>query len=143
MIVIDACGAGALPDAAAYGDPADANTIAHVAEDAGGLHLPTFERLGLGSIVAVQGVPPAGRPALHGRLHPLGPGKDSTTGHWELMGVVAPVAPPTFPDGFPPRVIATIERISGRAVLGNEPSDGLAAIERYGEQQRDEGALIV
>ena len=73
VIVIDACGAGALPDAAAYGDPADANTIAHVAEDAGGLHLPTFERLGLGSIVPVQGVPPAADPALHGRLHPLGP----------------------------------------------------------------------
>src|SRR3954466_9678223 len=78
VIVIDACGAGALPDAADYGDPPDANTIAHVAEAVGGLDLPTLQGLGLGSIVPVAGVAPAEAPALHGRLHPLGPGKDST-----------------------------------------------------------------
>jgi phosphopentomutase len=142
VVVLDACGVGALPDAADYGD-ADTNTLAHLARAAGGLELPLLGELGLGSILPLQGVAPAAAPALHGRLHPLGPGKDSTTGHWELMGVVAPVAPPTFPDGFPPQVIATIERVSGRAVLGNEPSDGLAAIERYGQEQRDSGALIV
>src|SRR5919199_1634635 len=97
VVVIDACGAGALPDAAAYGDPPDANTIAHVAEAVGGLHVPTLERLGLGSIMPIEGVSPARDPVIHGRLHPLGPGKDSTTGHWELMGVVADKAPPTYP----------------------------------------------
>src|SRR6185295_9843072 len=98
VIVIDACGAGALPDAPAYGDPAEANTIAHVAEDAGGLRLPTFERLGLWSIVPVQGAPPAARPPLNGRLHPRTPSNYTTTSHSELRGVVdAPL--PTYPDG--------------------------------------------
>src|SRR4051794_41881804 len=97
VVVIDACGAGALPDAAEYGDPPDANTLAHVAEAVGGLHVPTLERLGLGSIVPVEGVPPARDPVIHGRLHPLGPGEDSTTGHWELMGVVADTPLPPDP----------------------------------------------
>src|SRR6185312_8497923 len=81
VIVLDACGAGALPDAADYGD-AGANTLGHVAEAAGGLDLPVLERLGLGSVLELQGVPPAPDPVLHGRLHPLGPGKDTITGHW-------------------------------------------------------------
>ena len=70
-----------------YGD-AGANTLGHLARAAGGLRLPTLGRLGLGSILELDGVPPAEHPALHGRLHALGPGKDSTAGHWELMGVV-------------------------------------------------------
>src|SRR5580700_1838823 len=87
VIVMDACGVGALPDAASYGD-AGTNTLAHVAEAAGGLRLPAMQRLGLGSIVPLRGVAPTADPAIHGRLHPLGPGKDSATGHWELMGAV-------------------------------------------------------
>ena len=87
VVVLDACGVGALPDAAAYGDEGS-NTLAHLAEQVGGLTLPTLERLGLGSIVPIRGVAPAAHPAVHGRLRPLGPGKESTTGHWELMGVV-------------------------------------------------------
>jgi phosphopentomutase len=142
VVVLDACGAGALPDAADYGD-AGTNTLAHLARAVGGLDLPVLEHLGLGSILPLDGVAPSVAPVLHGRLHPLGPGKDSTTGHWELMGVVAREAPPTFPGGFPPQVIEMIERVAGRAVLGNEPSDGLAVIERYGERQRAGGALIV
>jgi len=142
VVVLDACGVGALPDAADYGD-AGTNTLAHLAQAAGGLELPALGALGLGSILPLEGVPPALAPVLHGRLHPLGPGKDSTTGHWELMGVVAPVAPPTFPDGFPPEVVATVERIAGRRVLGNAASDGLAAIERHGEEARAGGGLIV
>lgn len=145
VVVLDACGAGALPDAADYGD-AGTNTLAHLAQAAGGLELPTLGALGLGAILPLQGVAPGGGangPVLHGRLHPLGPGKDSTTGHWELMGVVAPVAPPTFPDGFPDQVIAAIERLAGRAVLCNATSDGLAAIEDFGAQQLESGGLIV
>src|SRR4051812_13379688 len=113
VVVIDACGAGALPDAAEYGDPPDANTLAHVAEAVGGLRLPTLERLGLGSIVPIRGVAPAADPAVHGRLHPLGPGKDSTTGHWELMGVVVERPLPTYAQGFPPDVVAELERATG------------------------------
>ena len=143
VIVIDACGAGALPDAPAYGDPADANTIAHVAEDAGGLRLPTFERLGLGSIVPVQGVPPAADPALHGRLHPLGPGKDSTTGHWELMGVVVDAPLPTYPDGFPAGLVADLEHATGMRFCANRPADGLAIIDELGEHHLRTGEVIL
>jgi len=143
VIVIDACGAGALPDAPAYGDPADANTIAHVAEDAGGLRLPTFERLGLGSIVPVQGVPPAADPALHGRLHPLGPGKDSTTGHWELMGVVVDAPLPTYPDGFPAGLVADLEQATGMRFCGNRPADGLAIIDELGAHHLATGEVIL
>ena len=96
VVVLDACGVGALPDPADYGD-AGANTLGHLATAAGGLQLPTLEQLGLGSIIPLEGVPPAAAPVLHGALHPLGPGKDSTAGHWELMGVVAPSPMPTYP----------------------------------------------
>ena len=89
VVVMDACGVGALPDAAAYGD-AGSNTLVHLASEVGGLQLPTLGRLGLGSIVPLLGVPPAADPGVYGRLRPLGPGKESTTGHWELMGVVPP-----------------------------------------------------
>ena len=89
VIVLDACGAGELPDSAEYGD-AGANTLGHVAEAAGGLDLPVLESLGLGNIMPIAGVTPAHEPVVHGRLHPLGPGKDTVNGHWELMGVVAP-----------------------------------------------------
>lgn len=142
VVVLDAVGAGALPDAADYGD-AGTNTLAHLAELAGGLRLPTLERLGLGSILPLEGVAPSPAPALHGRLHPLGPGKDSTTGHWELMGVVARTPRPTYPDGFPPPVIELIERASGREVVCNAPTDGITVIERYGERSLRDGALIV
>lgn len=142
VVVLDACGMGALPDAADYGD-AGTNTLAHLAESAGGLDLPELQRLGLGSILPLAGVATAAAPALHGRLHPLGPGKDSTSGHWELMGLVAPVAPPTYPQGFPPEIVAAIERLSGRRVLCNAPSDGLAVLERFGGEALADGALVV
>ncbi len=142
VVVLDACGVGALPDAADYGD-AGTNTLGHLAREAGGLRLPRLQALGLGSILPLDGVPPATDPVLHGRLHPLGSGKDSTTGHWELMGVVAPAPLPTYPDGFPPDLIAEIERLTGRPVIGNVTSDGLSAIDELGEQARRDGALIV
>ena len=99
VVVLDACGCGALPDAAEYGDEGT-NTLAHVAEAVGGFDLPTLQELGLGNITPIQGVPPSGEPVVHGRLHALGPGKDTTAGHWEMMGVRVPRFP-TYPDGFP------------------------------------------
>jgi phosphopentomutase len=99
VIVLDACGAGALPDAADYGDEGT-STLAHVAEAVGGLDLPTLQRLGLGNVMPIAGVEPSTSPVVHGRLAPLGAGKDTTAGHWELMGVPAPRMP-TYPDGFP------------------------------------------
>ncbi|HEX7291347.1 MAG TPA: phosphopentomutase [Conexibacter sp.] len=142
VVVLDACGVGALPDAADYGD-AGTNTLAHLAQAAGGLELPVLQSLGLGSILPLDGVPPADEPVVHGRLHPLGPGKDSTTGHSELMGIVASVPRPTYPGGFPPEIVREIERIGGREVVCNAPTDGLAAIDAFGAAARERGALIV
>jgi phosphopentomutase len=139
---MDACGVGALPDAAAYGD-AGSNTLAHLAEQVGGLRLPTFERLGLGSIVPILGVPPATRPVVHGRLHPLGPGKESTTGHWELMGVVPEHPLPTYPDGFPGVVIAALEDATGRRYCCNRPFSGTEVLEAYGPHHIETGELIL
>lgn len=142
VVVVDALGVGALPDAAAYGD-AGANTLAHVAEAEGGLRLPTLQRLGLGSILPLRGVPPAEAPAVHGRLAPLGPGKDSATGHWELMGVVTPAPLPTYPDGFPPDIVGLVTELAGRAPLCNRRYDGLAAIDDFAAEHLRTGAPIV
>jgi phosphopentomutase len=141
-LVIDACGVGALPDAADYGD-GGANTLAHVAETVGGLELPTLASLGLGSILTLEGVPPAADPAIHGRLHAIGPGKDSTAGHWELMGIVLDRPLPTYPDGFPPAVIARLEAAMGREIVCNRPYNGIAAIDDFGAEHLRTGALIL
>jgi phosphopentomutase len=142
VLVIDACGVGALPDARDYGDEGT-NTLAHLAEAVGGLQLPTLGALGLGSIVPVRGVPPAADPVIHGRLHPLGPGKDSITGHWELMGVVLEQPLPTYPDGFPAPVIERLVAVIGREVICNCPYNGIAAIEDFGAEHLRTGALIL
>ncbi|MET0817416.1 MAG: phosphopentomutase [Solirubrobacteraceae bacterium] len=142
VIVLDACGAGELPDSADYGD-AGANTLGHVAEAAGGLVLPNLQRLGLGSALALRGCPPAERPVVHGRLHPMGPGKDTITGHWELMGAITPVALRTYPDGFPADVIEQLRDGTGRGVLCNKPYSGTAVIDDYGEEHLRTGDLIV
>ena len=142
VIVLDACGAGELPDSADYGD-AGANTLGHVAEHAGGLELPNLQALGLGAALPLRGCPPPERPVLHGRLHPLGPGKDTITGHWELMGAITPVALRTYPDGFPPEVIDQLRDATGRGVLCNQPYSGTAVIDDYGEEHLRTGDLIV
>jgi phosphopentomutase len=142
VVVIDACGAGALPDAELYGD-AGANTLAHLAHRLGGLRLPTLQRLGLGSILAIEGLAPAAEPVLHGRLAPLGQGKDSTMGHRELMGLVASEPPPTFPGGFPPEVLDVVRSAGGRDVICNRSDNGLEAIEQFGARQLAGGELIV
>ena len=142
VIVIDACGAGALPDAADYGD-AGTNTLGHVAEAAGGLDLPVLGRLGIGDIMPLVGVPSSPDRVVHGRLHPLGPGKDTITGHWELMGVVTPVALRTYPDGFPPEVIDALREATGRDIVCNRPYSGTAVIDDFGEHQLATGDLIV
>jgi phosphopentomutase len=143
VIVMDACGVGALPDAAAYGDAAASNTLVHVAELAGGLDLPALGALGLGSIVPIAGVPPASTPALHGRLAPLGPGKESVTGHWELMGVILAAPLPTYPDGFPAAVVSALERATGHRFCCNAAYSGTEVIADFGERHLRTGALIL
>jgi phosphopentomutase len=142
VVVMDACGVGALPDAASYGDEG-ANTLAHVAEAVGGLHVATLAQLGLGAIVPLLGVAPARDPAIHGRLAALGPGKDSATGHWELMGAVLARPLPTYPEGFPPEVIARLAAASGHELICNRPYNGIAAIEDFGAEHLRTGALIL
>jgi phosphopentomutase len=142
VVVVDACGAGELPDAADYGD-AGANTLAHVAAAVGGLELPTLGELGLGNILPLAGVPPSATPVLHGRLHALGPGKDSTAGHWELVGVVAASAPPSFPDGLPAPLRTRAEAAIGSPVICNRPYNGIAAIQEFGEAHLRSGAPIL
>src|SRR5947209_280902 len=138
VIVLDACGVGALPDAADYGDEGT-NTLGHLAQLAGGLRLPTLGALGLGSIVALEGVPPATSPVLHGRIGAQGPGKESTTGHWELMGVVVDRALPTYPLGFPPDVIAALEQATGLRFCCNRPFSGTEVLEVFGEHHLQTG----
>jgi phosphopentomutase len=142
VLVIDACGVGALPDAGRYGDEGT-NTLLHVAEATGGLELPTLAGLGLGSILALPGVAPAQDPAVHGRLHALGPGKDSVAGHWELMGVVLERPLPTYADGFPAAVISRLQRAMGHEVICNRPYNGIAAIEEFGAEHLHSGSLIL
>ena len=143
VVVADACGVGALPDAPDYGDDAGANTLAHVADAVGGLDLPVLERLGLGCIVPLRGVAPGAAPVLHGRLGAQGPGKDSSSGHWELMGAVAPAPLPTYTDGFPPAVVRALERATGHSFICNRPYNGIAAIDDHGEEHLRCGALIL
>jgi phosphopentomutase len=141
-VVIDACGAGELPDSGDYGD-AGANTLGHVAEAVGGLDLPVLTSLGLGNIMPLNGAPPVDDPVTHGRLHPLGPGKDTITGHWELMGVITPVALRTYPEGFPDEIVDQLRDATGRGVLCNRPYSGTEVIEDFGEQHMKTGDLIV
>jgi phosphopentomutase len=142
VVVIDACGAGDLPDSGDYGD-AGANTLGHVAEASGGLDLPVLTALGLGNIMPLVGAPPAADPVVHGRLHPLGPGKDTITGHWELMGVVTPVPLRTYPDGFPDDVLDALRDGTGRGILCNRPYSGTEVIADFGERHLATGDLIV
>jgi phosphopentomutase len=143
VIVMDACGVGELPDAGSYTGDEGANTLGHLAERVGGLDLPNLQRLGLGSILPLRGVPPAAAPVVHGRLAPLGPGKESTTGHWELMGAVPERALPTYPDGFPPEVISSLEQATGRRFCCNKPYSGTEVIEDFGEHHLRTGELIL
>jgi phosphopentomutase len=138
--VLDACGVGALPDAADYGDEG-ADTLGHLASLTT-LELPTLQSLGLGSILPLAGVPPAAAPVLHGRLRATGYGKDSTAGHWELMGAPSAHPAPTYPDGFPPEVIEVITKASGRRVVCNRPYNGIEAIDDYGAEHLRSGSLI-
>ena len=143
VIVLDAVGAGALPDAAEFGDEGS-NTLANVARAVGGLDLPTLEALGLGNVESLEGcAPQPGAPAIAGRLLERSKGKDTTTGHWELMGVVTPHAMPTYPFGFPDEVIDPFMNRTGRGVLGNRPASGTEIIQELGEEHQKTGKWIV
>jgi phosphopentomutase len=143
VIVLDAVGAGELPDAADYGDEGS-DTLGNVARAVGGLDLPSLEALGLGNVEPLQGCPPQpGAPAVAGRLFERSKGKDTTTGHWELMGVVTPQPMPTYPHGFPHDVIDEFMHRTGRGVLGNKAASGTEIIQELGEEHQRTGKWIV
>jgi len=143
VIVLDAVGAGELPDAASYGDEGS-NTLGNVARAVGGLDLPSLEALGLGNVMQLDGCPPQpGAPAVAGRLVERSKGKDTTTGHWELMGVVTPTPMPTYAHGFPHDVIDPLMNRTARGVLGNKVASGTDIIDELGEEHQQTGKWIV
>lgn len=143
VVVLDGTGIGALPDADRYGDEGS-NTLVHLAEAVGGLKLPNLQRLGLGNISMIKGVPSVARPAAAwGKMAERSPGKDTTTGHWELAGLILDRSFPVYPHGFPSEVITPFERKIGRRVLGNKPASGTVIIEELGEEHVRTGCPIV
>jgi len=140
--VLDSVGIGELPDASQYGDEGS-HTLGHVARSRP-LRIPALASLGLGAIAPLEGVPPPPQAgAAYGRLTEQSPGKDSVTGHWELMGIVLDRAFPTYPQGFPGDIIATFEHRIGRPILGNVVASGTEIIDRLGAEHMRTGAPIV
>src|SRR6476619_5343533 len=143
VIVLDAVGAGALPDAADFGAEGS-DTLGNVARAVGGLDLPTLEALGLGNIEPLEGcAPQPGAPAVAGRLCERSKGQDTTTGHWEHMGIVTAQAFPTYPHGFPHDVIDPFMHRTGRGVIGNKAASGTEIIQELGEEHQRTGKWIV
>lgn len=143
VIVLDGVGVGALPDAADYGDEGS-DSVGNTSRAVGGLSLPNLARLGLGNLTDIEGVP-RDMDALgaYGRMAEVSAGKDSTTGHWELTGVVSPNPLPTYPDGFPRELIEEYERRIGRKTLGNVAISGTVIIDQLGEEHVRTGSPIV
>jgi len=143
IIVLDSAGVGELPDAGRYGDEGS-GTLPHTARAVGGLRVPQLEALGLGRIVPLEGVRPLPAPrGAYGKLAERSAGKDSTTGHWELMGVIVDRPFPTYPKGFPADLIAAFERAIRTSILGNEAASGTEIIARLGHEHQRTGYPIV
>ena len=143
VIVLDSVGIGELPDAAAFGD-VGSHTLGNIARAVNGLNLPHLERLGLANIAILQGLTPQYTPrAAYGKMAEVSPGKDTTTGHWELMGIQLPQPFPLYPDGFPPEVMDRYEAETGRGWLGNYPASGTVIIDELGEEHIRTGKTIV
>ncbi|MDN3513107.1 MAG: phosphopentomutase [Candidatus Brocadia sp.] len=143
IIVLDSVGVGAMPDAHLYGDECS-NTLGNIADALGGLQLPHLERLGLGKIIPIKGVSPLGVPlGFYGKMSEVSAGKDTTCGHWEMMGVITPEPFPTYPNGFPKEVIDVFAKKIGRPVLGNKSASGTEIIQELGKAHIQTGFPIV
>jgi phosphopentomutase len=143
LIVLDGLGCGEARDAAAYGD-AGSDTLGNTARAVGGLTLPTLEALGLGHVGDIEGVRKVERPrAAVGIMEPSSAGKDSTSGHWEICGLVLERPFATYPHGFPRSIVDEFARRTGRGVLGNRTASGTAIIDEYGARHLESGAWIV
>ena len=144
VLVLDSLGVGALPDAADFDDEG-AHTLDHLVEASGGLDAPRLQALGLGNIEGVTSIEPAKRPAgAFGRCLEASPGKDTSTGHWEMMGCPLDSAFPVYPEGFPPEILDPfLERSGLDGVLCNRPASGTAVLEELGQEHIESGRPIV
>jgi phosphopentomutase len=143
LVVLDGVGAGANPDAPAYGDDG-ASSLEHCARAIGGLSLPHLGSIGLGNITPIEGTPPTNAAAgAFGRMDEAAAGKDSTTGHWEMMGVVLQKPLPTYPHGFPIDLVEDFEQAIGRKVIGNRAASGTEIIQELGEEHLRTGSPIL
>jgi len=143
VLVCDSFGVGDAPDAATYGDEGS-DTIGNTARAVGGIDAPNLGALGLGMLTEVVGVPPRAEPGTaHGRLTERSAGKDTTTGHWEMAGIVVERPFPLYPEGFPPEIVGPFEDRIGRRILGNVPASGTVIIEELGEEHLRTGRPIV
>ena len=143
-IVIDSLGVGAMPDAAQYGD-AGCDTLGHIAERTENFQIPNLQKLGMANLHTLQGVAPAEKPlACHGKLREASKGKDTMTGHWEMMGLQITTPFQTFTEhGFPPELIAELEKRTGHKVIGNKSASGTAILDELAEEEIATGHMIV
>ena len=143
LIVLDSVGIGESPDASAFGDEG-ADTLGHIGEAMGGLHMPNMGKLGLSNIREIQGISVAEEPlAFYGKMQEASVGKDTMTGHWEIMGLNIDTPFKVYPNGFPQELIAELEQRIGRKVIGNKPASGTAVIDEFGQEHMETGAIIV
>lgn len=143
LIVVDSCGVGALPDAKDFGDEG-VNTISHLAKATGGVNLPNMEKMGLGNITDIEGVSKNDNAiGYYGKSMEKSKAKDTTSGHWEIAGLISKKPFNTYPNGFPEKTIKAIEEMSGRKVVCNKPYSGTEVIDDYADEQLKNGSLIV
>jgi phosphopentomutase len=143
IIVMDSVGIGEAPDAEKFGDKG-ADTLGHIAERMNGLNMPNMGKLGLSNIREIKGIEKADKPmAFYTKMMEASNGKDTMTGHWEIMGLNIQTPFQVFPDGFPDELVAELEKRSGRKIIGNKPASGTEILDELGEEHMKTGALIV
>ncbi|AIF66707.1 phosphopentomutase [Terribacillus saccharophilus] len=143
LIVMDSVGIGEAPDAEAFGDKG-ADTLGHIASHRGGLQMPNMAALGLGNIREVEGIQAAKQPkAFYTKMQEASNGKDTMTGHWEIMGLRIDQPFRTFPDGFPDALLDELKQRTGRGIIGNKPASGTEILDELGEQHMETGDMIV
>ena len=144
VIVIDSLGIGAMPDSEKFGD-VGVNTLGHIAESVGSFHIPFLQKLGLANLCPLKTVVPVEHPiGYYGKLNEKSRGKDTMTGHWEMMGLEVKAPFKTFTDnGFPPELIAELEKQTGRKVIGNKSASGTEILDELGEEEIATGHMIV
>lgn len=142
LIVLDGVGIGELPDASAYGDQGS-NTLGNLSRAVGGMNLPRLEQAGLGKLTEIQGMSADVVGGIFGKMAEASSGKDTTTGHWEMAGLILPKPFPVYPNGFPDEIITEFKKKTGRGILGNKPASGTVIIEEFGSEHLKTGSLIV